>query len=228
MQRQSSQFRDSHTKLIFFLGRFSADFEKQLLGLKLLTWEFWKLKKKSSPFTGQFIVNKKSHDITNRFKTQNRWYFVWDIHLFAGRAFKRKRRKGSSRRQQTTYGAAVNEVARELLRSARSPKRENGDRRYIKHDRTIASPVGSCLCCWQLPLSPPVPPLSCSAPHCLSLSLSHQVWCIQRCDCVKCTYYATNSRRATAASKLSASSLWIFPMTYSFSRVLVGRLVRLI
>ena len=107
------------------------------------------------------------------------------IHLFAGRAVKRERRKGSSRRQQPAYGAAVNEVARELLRSARSPKRENGGRRYIKHDGMIASPVGSCLCCWQLPLSPPVPPLYCSAPHCPSLS--DQVWCIQRCDCVNCT-----------------------------------------
>ena len=70
-----------------------------------------------------------------------------EIHLFAGRAVKRERRKGSSRRQQPAYGAAVNEVACELLRSARSPKRENGGRRYIKHDGMIASPVGSCLCC---------------------------------------------------------------------------------
>ena len=69
------------------------------------------------------------------------------IHLFAGRAVKRERRKGSSRRQQPAYGAAVNEVARELLRRVRSPKRENGGRRYIKHDGMIASPVGSCLCC---------------------------------------------------------------------------------
>ena len=92
------------------------------------------------------------------------------INLFASRAVKRERRKGSSRRQQPAYGAAVNEVARELLRSARSLKRENGGRRYIKHDGMIASPVGSCLCCWQLPLSPPVPPLYCSAPHCPSLS----------------------------------------------------------
>ena len=72
------------------------------------------------------------------------------IHLFAGRAVKRERRKGSSRRQQPAYGAAVNEVARELLRSARSPKRENGGRRYIKHDGMIASPivsaVDSCHC----------------------------------------------------------------------------------
>ena len=89
-----------------------------------------------------------------------------EIHLFAGRAVKRERRKGSSRRQQPAYGAAVNEVACELLRSARSPKRENGGRRHIKHDGMIASPVCSCLCCWQLPLSPPVPPLYCSAPHC--------------------------------------------------------------
>ena len=95
---------------------------------------------------------------------------VQEINLFAGRAVKRERRKGSSRRQQPAYGAAVNEVARELLRSARSPKRENGGRRYIKHDGMIASPVGSCLCCWQLPLSPPVPPLYWSAPHCPSLS----------------------------------------------------------
>ena len=70
-----------------------------------------------------------------------------NIHLFDGRAVKRERRKGSSRRQQPAYGAAVNEVARELLRSVRSPKRENGGRRYIKHDGMIASPVGSCLCC---------------------------------------------------------------------------------
>ena len=69
------------------------------------------------------------------------------IHLFAGRVVKRERRKGSSRRQQTAHGAAVYKVARELLRSARSPKRENGGRRYIKHDGTIASPVGSCFCC---------------------------------------------------------------------------------
>ena len=98
-------------------------------------------------------------------------FHAQEIHLFAGRAVERERRKGSSRRQQPAYGAAVNEVARELLRSAHSPKRENGGQRYIKHDGMIASPVGSCLCCWQLPLSPPVPPLYCSAPHCLSLSL---------------------------------------------------------
>ena len=112
---------------------------------------------------------------------------------FRGWAVKRERRKGSSHRQHPAYGAAVNEVAHDLLRRARSPNRENGGRRYIKHDGMIASPVGSCLCCWQLPLSPPVPPLYCSAPHCpslslyLSLSLSDQVWCIQRCDCVNCT-----------------------------------------
>ena len=41
------------------------------------------------------------------------------IHLFAGRAVKRERRKGSSHRQQKAYGGAVNEVARELLRSVR-------------------------------------------------------------------------------------------------------------
>ena len=79
-----------------------------------------------------------------------KWFFAFysgQIHLFAGRAVKRERRKGSSRRQQPAYGAAVNEVARELLRSARSPKRENSGRRYIKHDGMIASPVGSCLCC---------------------------------------------------------------------------------
>ena len=70
-----------------------------------------------------------------------------EINLFAGRAVKQERRKGSSRRQQPAYGAAVNEVARELQRSARSPKRENGGQRYIKHDGMIASPVGSCLCC---------------------------------------------------------------------------------
>ena len=71
----------------------------------------------------------------------------------------------------TATSAAVNEVARELLRSARSPKRENGGRRYIKNDGMIASPVGSCLCCWQLPFSQPVPPLYCSAPHSPFLSL---------------------------------------------------------
>ena len=38
--------------------------------------------------------------------------------------------------------------------AARACRREkNGGRRYMKHDGTIASPVGSCLCCWQLPLS---------------------------------------------------------------------------
>ena len=134
------------------------------------------------------------------------------IHLFAGRAVKRERRKGSSRRQQPAYGAAVNEVARELLRSERSPKRENGGRRYIKHDGMIASPVGSCLCCWQLPLSPPVSPLYCSAPHCPPLSLSLSA---TRFDAFK---VATNSRRATAAPRFSASlcgfSLWLvgFPV----------------
>ena len=46
------------------------------------------------------------------------------IHLFAGRAVKRERRKGSSCRHQTAYGSAINEVAGELLRSARSPKGE--------------------------------------------------------------------------------------------------------
>ena len=69
------------------------------------------------------------------------------IHLFAGRAVERERRKGSSRRQQPAYGAADNEVARELLRSVRSPKRENGGRMYITNDGLITSPVGSCLCC---------------------------------------------------------------------------------
>ena len=47
------------------------------------------------------------------------WHCRAEIHLFAGRAVKRERRKGSSRRQQTAYGAAVNEVARELLHSTR-------------------------------------------------------------------------------------------------------------
>ena len=107
--------------------------------------------------------------------------YTWIIHLF-GWAVKRERRKGSSRWQQTAYGTAVKEVAPELLSSARSPKRENGGRRYIKHDETIASPVGFCLCCGQLPLSPPVPPLSCSAPHSLSLSLSLS---LTRFDAVK-------------------------------------------
>ena len=46
------------------------------------------------------------------------------IHLFAGWAVKRERRKGSSRRQQTAYGAAINEVTRELLCGARSPERK--------------------------------------------------------------------------------------------------------
>ena len=56
------------------------------------------------------------------------------------------------------------------------PMRENGGRRYIKHDGTIASPVG---CSWQLPLSTPVQPIYCSAPHCLSLSLSLPILCEQ-------------------------------------------------
>ena len=47
-----------------------------------------------------------------------------NIHLFVGRAVKRERRKGSFRRQQTAYGAAVNKVAREVMRSTRWPKRE--------------------------------------------------------------------------------------------------------
>ena len=91
------------------------------------------------------------------------------IHLFACRAVTREKRKGSSSRQQTAYGAAVNKVARELLRSARSQKRENVGWRYICIK--FASPIESCLCCWQLQLSPPVLPLYCSAPHCPSLSL---------------------------------------------------------
>ena len=118
----------------------------------------------------QVHINKHSVSPPRKMNMVDSWTSQ-KIHLFAGRAVKRERRKGSSRRQQPAYGAAVNEVARELLRSVRSPKRENGGRRYIKHDGMIASPVGSCLCCWQLPLSPPVPPLYCSAPHCPSLSL---------------------------------------------------------
>ena len=61
----------------------------------------------------------------------------------------------------------------------------------------------------------PTPLLLCSP---LPLSLSDQVWCIQRCDCVNCTKYATNSKRATAAPRFSASlcgfSLWLvgFPV----------------
>ena len=127
---------------------------------------------------GDAVRENQKHNEERRFSNHNKYFQtvifflcrLAKIHLFAGRAVKRERRKGSSRRQQPAYGAAVNEVARELLRSARSPKRENGGRRYIKHDGMIASPVGSCLCCWQLPLSPPVPPLYCSAAHCPSLS----------------------------------------------------------
>ena len=94
------------------------------------------------------------------------------IHLFAKRAVKRDRKIGSSCRQQTAYDAVVSKVAREFLHSVRSPKREHGGQRYqyIKHDRTSTPPVASCLCCWQRPLSPPVPPLSCSAPLCLTLT----------------------------------------------------------
>ena len=51
----------------------------------------------------------------------------------------------------------------------------------------------------------------------LSLSLSDQVWCIAKCDCVYCTYYATNSRRATAAPKLSASFMRVFNMNCRLS-----------
>ena len=50
--------------------------------------------------------------------------FAIDIHLFTARAVKRERRKGSSRRQQTADGAAVNEVERELLHSALAEERK--------------------------------------------------------------------------------------------------------
>ena len=40
--------------------------------------------------------------------------------------------------------------------ATRARRREkNGGRRYIKHDETIASSVGFCLCCWQLHASGP-------------------------------------------------------------------------
>ena len=113
-----------------------------------------------SSFRATTRQSLRTHHVTDaqqvwwerRGERTGKWWFIRLIQLFAaGRAVKQERRKGSSRRQQTAYGAANNEVAHELLWSARSPKRENGGRRYIRHDRTIASPVGSCLCCWQRP-----------------------------------------------------------------------------
>ena len=144
----------------FVIRRFEGLPHRQWKPEKILSGFHWRWGSPSKRLITKLNIDHRSCPIANK-----------NIHLFAGRAVKRERRKGSSRRQQPAYGAAVNEVARELLRSARSPKRENGGRRYIKHDGMIASPVGSCLCCWQLPLSPPVPPLYCYAPHCPSLSL---------------------------------------------------------
>ena len=81
----------------------------------------------------------------------------------------------------------------------------------------LVSAVDSCHCPHP---SHPSPALLPSVSLSLSLSLSDQVWCIQRCDSVNnyCTWYATNSRRAIAAPRLSASlcgfSLWLvgFPV----------------
>ena len=99
---------------------------------------------------------------------------VEKIHLFAGRAVKRERRKGSSRRQQPAYGAAVNEVARELLRSARSPKRENGGRslgtvHQARRDDRFSSRFLSLLLTAAIVPTRPTPLLLCSP---LPLSLS--------------------------------------------------------
>ena len=105
-------------------------------------------------------------------------------HLFASRADKRERRKGSSRRQQTAYGAAVDEVARELLLSARCRKEKMAAEgtssttgRWLLQS-VLVSAVDSCHC--------PRPPHPSTALLPIA-SLSDQVWCIQRCDCVNCT-----------------------------------------
>ena len=90
------------------------------------------------------------------------------MHLFACRAVKRERRKGSFRPQQTAYGAAVNEVACELLPNALAKERKW---RPKVHQARQADRFSSRFL--SLPLTaaivPPVPPLYCSAPHCLSL-----------------------------------------------------------
>ena len=56
----------------------------------------------------------------------------------------------------------------------------------------------------------PIPLLLCSP---LQLSIFDQIRCIQtcKCDCVHCTQYATNFRRATLVPKFSASYMWDFP-----------------
>ena len=94
------------------------------------------------------------------------------MHLFAGQAVKRERRKGRSCRQQTAYAPPSTKSHVSYCAALACQREKNGGRRYIKHDGTIASPVGSCLCCRQLPLSSPVPPLSCSALLCSPLSPS--------------------------------------------------------
>ena len=99
-----------------------------------------------------------------------------DIHLFAGRAVKRERRKGSSRRQQPAYGAAVNEVARELLRSARSPDERKWRPKVhqARRDDRFSSRFLSLLLTAAIVPTRPTPLLLCSPlpPPPLSLSLS--------------------------------------------------------
>ena len=113
------------------------------------------------------------------------------IHLFAGRDVKRERRKGSSRRQQTAYGAAVNQVAHELLRSASCPREKMAaegtssttGRSLLQS--VLVSAVDSCHCPHPSHPSTALLPITSLS---LSLSLSLRPGLMHsRCDCVNCT-----------------------------------------
>ena len=160
-----------------------------------------------------------------------------EIHLFAGRAVKRERRKGSSRRQHTarrrrrryqrsrTWAAAQRMLAGE---------RENGARRYIQHDRSCTPSVDACLCWWQLPLSPPSHPSPALRPShglsvCLSRSLSlSRLYAFKNVIVFNVHNMLPIQGEQWRHPRLSASFMWVFPMTCRFSRVPVGRLVHLI
>ena len=130
--------------------------------------------------------------------------------------------------------AAINAVARELLRSACLPGREKMAPKGIYSatgrallQSMLVSADDSCHCPHR-----PTPLLLCAPPMvCLSVSLAlslSRLYAFKNVIVFNVHNMLPIQGEQWRHPRLSASFMWVFPMTCRFSRVPVGRLVHLI
>ena len=130
--------------------------------------------------------------------------------------------------------AAINAVARELLRSACLPGREKMAPEGISSttgrallQSMLVSADDSCHCPHR-----PTPLLLCAPPMvCLSVSLAlslSRLYAFKNVTVFNVHNMLPIQGEQWRHPRLSASFMWVFPMTCRFSRVPVGRLVHLI